>query len=180
VRILLSLVAVLTLGGCAGHEPERHESGAAAPLRGFGIEVDREVAPRVPRVHLTTCGSWGCHEQDVPLHISGPTSVLPCPSSAAPDTACGVARLPGAGPGYGYAPVPALTVDEVTVRVTTPPGAPFPIDAEVLVRPSVVCPRQPGRPDQPPASGAARATCPGGAPQARLHIAADGTVRQSR
>ncbi|GAA3729851.1 hypothetical protein GCM10022225_09290 [Plantactinospora mayteni] len=173
--MLLIGAVVFALGGCAGAGSGIEDSGAA-PLRGFGVEVDQAVAPQVPMVHLKTCGSWGCHEQDVPLLVSGPTSALPCPSaSAAPDTACGVVNLPGPGPGYGYAPVPALTLDQVTVTVTTPPGAQFPVDAEVLVRPSAVCPRQPAG----TTGSGAPATCDGGTPQAQLRIAADGTVDQS-
>lgn len=167
----------LTLGGCAGSESAGPDSGAAA-LRGFGVEVDRTVAPRVPMVHLRTCGRWGCHEQDVSLGVSGTPSALPCPSGPA-DTACGAVVPPGPGPGYGYAPVPALTFDEVTVTVTTPAGAPFPIRAEVSVRPAGVCPQDRG-PRGGPASPAPRATCSGGTPQARLRIAADGTVSQTR
>jgi len=146
--------AVLLLGGCAASGPE---SAGPAPLRGFGVDVDQAIAPRVPLIRVRTCGTWGCHEQDVPLHISGPTSAGPCPTAAAPDTACGVAQLPGPGPGFGYAPVPELTMDEVTVTVTTPAGAPLRISAEVVVRPAAV--------DK--------------VPQARLRIAADRTVSQT-
>ncbi|GIH19687.1 hypothetical protein [Rugosimonospora africana] len=178
MRLLLVAVAVLALGGCAGPGADGQSSGTA-PLRGFGVEVDQAVAPLVTTVHLTTCGSWGCYEQDVPLFVSGPTSALPCPSrSAEPDAACGIARVPGPGPGYGYAPVPALTVDDVTVTVTTPSGAPFPVNAKVVVHPSTVCPDAPGRPGHATVPDA-RPSCPGGAPQARLRIAADGTVSQS-
>jgi hypothetical protein len=174
---------VLTLGGCTAGPGG--ESSGAAPLRGFSVEVDQAVAPQVPTVHLKTCGSWGCHEQDVPLNISGPTSAMPCPpgsaapGSAAPDSACGVAHLAGPGPGYGYAPVPALTFDQVIVTVTTPSGAPFPVRAEVLVRPTAVCPHDPGPPGGP-APSIARPTCDGATPQARLRISADGAVSQSR
>jgi hypothetical protein len=138
------------------------------------------VAPQVPMVRLKTCGSCGCHEQDAPLLVSGPTSTMPCPSgSAAPDAACGVAHLLGPGPGYGYAPVPALTLDPVTVTVTTPPGAPCPINAEVPVRPSAVCPHHAGQPGNA-AAPSTRTTCPGATPQAQLRIAADGSVSQTR
>lgn len=151
-------LAALTLGGCAVSGPERGVPEAAA-LRGFGVEVDQAIAPRVPLIRVRTCGGWGCHEQDVPLHISGPVSALPCPTDAGPDTACGAVQLPGPGPGYGYAPVPGLTLDEVTVTVTTPAGAPLRISGEVVVRPVAV---------------------DGTVPQAGLRIAADGTVSQSR
>lgn len=172
----MRLVVLLTLAGCAGPDPAGPGPGAAA-LRGFGIEVDRAVAPRVPTVRLRTCGSWGCHEQEVALIVSGTASALPCPSApAAADTACGAVVPSGPGPGHGYAPVPGLTLDQVTVRVTTPPGAPFPISAEVSVRPAGVCPGPGGG----AASPAPRATCSGGTPQARLRIAADGTVSQIR
>jgi hypothetical protein len=175
----MAAAVVFTLAGCAAAGPDGQGSGAAA-LRGFGVDVEQAIAPRVPMVHLKTCGSWGCHDQDVTLLIAGPTSAMPCPTgSAAPDTACVVAQLPGPGPGYGYAPVPALTFDPVTVMVTTPPGAPFPINTDVLVRPSAVCPDHAGQPDStaPPSP---RTTCPGATPQAQLRIAADGSVRQSR
>lgn len=169
MRVLLLALVVFTLSGCAAAGSDA-ESLGAAPLRGFGIDVDEALASRVRTVHLKTCGPWGCHEQEVPLHVSGPTSAMPCPSaSAAPEAACGVKQLPGPGPGYGYAPVPSLTLDPVTVRVTTPRDAPFPIDAEVRVRPSPVCP------------GSGRAPCGDAAtPQAQLRIAADGTVSQYR
>jgi hypothetical protein len=172
VKKLWAVALTLLLSGCvAGPSNSGHDSGAA-PLRGFGIDVDQAVADRVPTVHLKTCGTWGCQEQDVALSISGPTSAAPCGSpSGAPDgTACGLVQLPGPGPGYGYAPVPGLTVDPVTVTVTTPPGAPFAINSEVPVQPHVVCPN--GATDA--------ATCAGGAAQAQLRIAADGTVSQSR
>lgn len=181
MRFLCTLVAVFALAACGGSGPAGTggESGGPAPLRGFGVEVDQALAARVPVVHVRTCGPWGCHEQDVPVTISGPTSAMPCPSaSAAPDAACGVAQLPGPGPGYGYAPVPALTLDQVTVTVTTPPGAPVRIDAELSVRPATVCPQDPGRPAG--TSEGDPASCPGGTPQARLRIAADGSVEQSR
>jgi hypothetical protein len=161
-------LAALALGGCAGSGPETADTGAA-PLRGFGVHVDEAIAPRVPMIHVRTCGSWGCHEQDVPVHISGPVSAMPCPTAAAPDTACGAVQRPGPGPGFGYAPVPGLTLDQVTVTVTTPDGAPLRIDAEVVVRPVPVCP-----------GGAGRTTCPGAVPQAQLRVAADRTVTQSR
>jgi hypothetical protein len=202
MRSLLAAVVLLALSGCAtgsgGSDGSGDEGSGAAALRGFGVEVDQAVAPQVPVVHLKTCGSWGCHEQDVPLHVSGPTSAMPCPSdTAAPDAACGVAQLAGPGPGYGYAPVPALTFDEVTVTVSTPSSAPLRINAEVRVRPTVVCPDRPGKPGGAAAPGepagatvpgepggaavpGAGTTCPGGTPQARLRIAADGTVSQSR
>ena len=177
--MLWTAVVVFTLAGCAAAGSADQSSGAA-PLRGFGVKVEQAVAAQVPLVHLKTCGPWGCHEQDVPLVISGPTSAMPCPSgSAASDTACGVAHLPGPGPGYGYAPVPALTWDPVTVTVTTPPGAPFPINTEVLVRPAAVCPDQAGRPGGTAAPDT-QTTCPGATPQAGLRIAADGRVSQSR
>ena len=120
-------LAALALGGCVASCADGAEpgiaGGGAAPLRGFGVDVDQAIAPRVPVVHLRTCGSWGCREQDVTLLISGPTSAMPCPSEpAAADTACGVVQLPGPGPGYGYVPVPELTMDQVTVTVTTPAG----------------------------------------------------------
>ncbi|GAB3855819.1 hypothetical protein GCM10027610_089690 [Dactylosporangium cerinum] len=172
------MLLVGALSGCAAPGDAGAPDGAAggpAPLRGFGVEVDEAVAPRVSLVHVRVCGGWGCHDQDVPLHISGPASALPCPSGTAdPGTACGVAHLPGPGPGYGYAPVPQLTADPVTVTVTTPAGAPLAITAELQVRPSIVCP---GR---TPSAGAAASACAGGAPQAGLRIAADGTVSQSR
>ncbi len=178
MRALVIAVVLVTLGGCAAGS--QGQSSGAAVLRGFGVEVDQAIAPRVPMVHLKTCGSWGCHEQDVPLHIAGPTSAMPCPSGpAAPDANCGMANLAGPGPGYGYAPVPALTFDEVTVTVTTPSGAPFPISAETSVRPRAVCPQDPGRPGTAAASSA-DPTCPSATPQAQLRIAAAGTVTQSR
>jgi hypothetical protein len=178
MRALLIAVVLFTLGGCsAGSDGQ---SSGAAPLRGFGVEVDQAIAPQLPMVHLKTCGPWGCHEQDVPLHIAGPTSAMPCPSgSTEPDANCGVANLAGPGPGYGYAPVPALTFDEVTVTVTTPSGAPFPIKGETLVRPRAVCPQDPSRPGNA-ATSSAGPTCPGATPQAQLRIAANGAVSQSR
>jgi hypothetical protein len=173
-RILLIVTVVFTLVGCT-HAASSGASPGAAALRGFGVEVEEAIAPRVPMLHLKTCGSWGCYEQDVPLSSSGPTTAMPCPSGGAnSDTACGVAHVPGPGPGYGYAPVPALTFDPVTVTVRTPRGAPFPINAEVPVHPSAVCPDLPARP------ASARPTCPGATPQAGLRVAADGTVSQSR
>ncbi|RSM68223.1 hypothetical protein DMB66_13660 [Actinoplanes sp. ATCC 53533] len=167
-------LAAMALGGCVGSGPDGagpDTAGAgAAPLRGFGVDVDQAIAPRVPVVHLRTCGSWGCHEQDVTLVIAGPTSAVPCPSaSAAADTACGVAHLPGPGPGFGYAPVPELTLEQVTVTVTTPAGAPLRVRADLAVRPFAVCPESASC---PPSSAAV--------PQARLRITADGTVIQSR
>jgi hypothetical protein len=172
-------MVMVTLAGCGAAGPGSARSGAAV-LRGFGVEVEQVVAPRVPLVHLRTCGAWGCHEQDVPLMIAGPTSAMPCPSEAgaAPGAACGVAHLRGPGPGYGYAPVPALTMDPVTVTVTTPADAPFPIKTEVLVRPSAVCPYDAGRPKDTAPSP--RTACPGATPQAGLRIAADGSVSQFR
>ncbi len=178
MKALLVAAVVFTLGGCAAGSGG--ESSGAAPLRGFGVEVDQAVAPRVPMVHLRTCGSWGCHEQDVPLHIAGPTSAVPCLSgSTEPDANCGLAQLDGPGPGYGYAPVPALTFEQVTVAVTTPAGASFPIDAELLVHPAAVCPDGPGQPSGT-AAPSGRTTCQGATPQAQLRIAADGAVSQSR
>jgi hypothetical protein len=183
--IVLLVSGLAGLAGCAAHDGVGSPGGIAggpAPLRGFGVEVDEAVAPRVPQVHVRVCGDWGCHDQDVPLHISGPVSAMPCPSDpAAPDTACGVAQLAGPGPGYGYAPVPGLTTDPVTVTVTTPPGAPLAINAELRVHPSVVCPGGPAAGGR--ATGTAGGTapsCAGGAPQAGLRIGADGTVSQSR
>ncbi len=189
--LLLTATLVFALGGCGAVDGVGDPGGMAggpAPLRGFGVEVDEAVAPRVPLVHVRVCGAWGCHEQEVPLHISGPVSAMPCQSaSAAADSVCGVAQLPGPGPGYGYAPVPQLTADPVTVTVSTPPGAPLTIAAELQVRPSIVCPGGSSRRGGTPAAGAtgegaagAAATCAGGAPQAGLRIAADGTVSQSR
>lgn len=167
---MVTVVAVLALGGCGAGEGGRQSNGAA-PLRGFGIDVDQAVSGRLPQVHLKICGQWGCAEQEVPLSIAGPTSAAPCPGeSTGPDAvACGPVQLPGPGPGYGYASVPQLTLDPVTVTVTTPPGAPLAITAEVKVLPRLVCPDP----------GAASSTCAGGAPQARLRIAADGTVSQT-
>lgn len=167
-------LAAMALGGCVvsgadGTGPDTAGVGAA-PLRGFGVEVDQAIAPRVPVVHMRTCGSWGCREQDVTLLIAGPTSAMACPSApAAANTACGMAHLPGPGPGYGYAPVPELTLDQVTVTVTTPAGAPLLISAELAVRPFAVCP------------DGASCTAPSAAvPQAQLRITADRTVIQSR
>ncbi|MEV4517574.1 hypothetical protein AB0K00_52540 [Dactylosporangium sp. NPDC049525] len=180
MRKLLTVLLLGALSGCAGPGGASGAgapdglAGGPAPLRGFGVDVDQAVAPRVPLVHLRVCGDWGCHEQDVPLLISGPVSAMPCPTGTdAPDTACGAVQLPGPGPGHGYAPVPQLTADPVTVTVTTPPGAPLAITAELQVRPSIVCPGGGARPT-------AAAPCTGGAPQAGLRIGADGTVSQSR
>ncbi|GAA3191677.1 hypothetical protein GCM10010532_007920 [Dactylosporangium siamense] len=174
----MAVLLVCALGGCAAPDGAGAPDGMVggpAPLRGFGVEVDEAVAPRVPLVHVRVCGGWGCHDQDVPLHISGPVSAMPCPSGTAdPDMACGVAHLPGPGPGYGYAPVPQLTMDPVTVTVTTPAGAPLAITAELRVHPSIVCPGGAAT------AGATTSACAGGAPQAGLRISADGTVSQSR
>lgn len=169
MRMLPIWLAAMALGGCvaSGAGPDTEGAGAA-PLRGFGVDVDQAIAPRVPVVHLRTCGSWGCHEQEVTVTIAGPTSAMPCPAAAA-DTACGVAHLPGPGPGHGYAPVPGLTMDQVTVTVTTPAGAPLRISAEVAVRPFAVC---------PDVASCLPSSVP--VPQARLRITADGTVIQSR
>jgi hypothetical protein len=166
---LLGVVGVLS--GCAanqaGGDPAGGSAGSAV-LRGFGVHVDQAVSARVPVVHLRTCGYWGCYEQDVPLSIAGPTSAGPCATSSSPaGAACGVVQLPGPGPGYGYAPVPGLTQDAVTVRVTTPPGAAMPVDAQVRVQPRLICPDQDAT------------TCTDGTPQAQLRIAADGTVSAS-
>ena len=169
------------LAGCGGGSRETGGvQGGAAALRGFGVDVDQAIAPRVPTLHLKTCGTWGCHEQDVSIMISGPTSALPCPTDAGPDAACGVAQLPGPGPGFGYAPVPQLTFDEVTVAVTTPPGAALPIDTELRVRPRRVCDSDTGRPADGREEAPAEPTCPGATPQAKLRIAADGAVTQAR
>jgi hypothetical protein len=175
MRTLLTVVAALALAGCTATGPDGEHPLGEAPLRGFGVDVDQAVSARVPTVHLKTCGTWGCHEQDVALSISGPTSAAPCGSpSGPPETpACGPVHLSGPGPGYGYAPVPALTTEPVTVVVTTPAGAPLPLDAEVRVRPHLVCPGD-------ATAGSAGPTCAGGAPQAQLRIAADGTVSQTR
>ena len=172
MKRLLLAVLLLALGGCGSTAGDGGQSTGAAPLRGFGIDVDQAVSARLPQVHLKVCGGWGCAEQDVPLSIAGPTSAAPCPGpSTGPDAvACGPVQLPGPGPGYGYAPVPQLTLDPVTVTVTTPPGAPLAIAAEVRVRPRLVCPN-------PGAEGGS--SCAGGAPQARLRIAPDGTVSQT-
>ncbi len=172
---LLALVMLLAVGGCAAEPAGGGQSHGAAPLRGFGIDVDQAISARVPAVRLKVCGVWGCAEQDVPLSIAGPTSAAPCAAASAapggPDAAaCGPVHLPGPGPGFGYASVPELTADPVTVTVTTPPGAPMVIRAEVRVQPRLVCPGAGGDP----------ATCAGAAPQAQLRIAADGTVSQSR
>src|SRR5262245_17631203 len=103
MRAVVVAGIVLGLSGCGGGGAGGGMSSGSAPLRGFGVQVDEAVSARVPVVHLRTCGSWGCHEQDVPLAISGPTSALPC-ETGSPDAACGLAHLPGPGPGYGYAP----------------------------------------------------------------------------
>ncbi|WP_433060103.1 hypothetical protein [Dactylosporangium sp. CS-033363] len=157
--LLIAVLAGALLSGCmlpAG--PVQSGGGAAAPLRGFAVGVDEALAPRVPSVHLRVCGGWGCDELDVPLMISGRMSPIPCTS----DT-CGAVQIPSSGPGYGYAPVPKLTMDAVTVTVT----APLVSDAPVTVRPTGVCPGT--------ASGCADPT-----PQGEIRIAADGTVSQSR
>jgi hypothetical protein len=182
-RLFLAVAASVLLGSVlSGCTPQPGGAADVAPgsaaLRGFGLEVDQAVAPQVPLVHLRTCGRWGCHDQDVPISLAGGTTTLPCPSTAAPDVACGIARVPGPGPGFGYAPVPPLTFDPVTVTVTTPPGAAFPIDAEVTVQPFAVCPDQRGH--DAGSTPEARPTCPDGTPQAHLRIAADATVSQSR
>jgi hypothetical protein len=171
-RLVLTAVLLALVAGCGSLSGGGSENAAGpAPLRGFGIDVDQAVSARVPQLHLKVCGTWGCAEQDVPLSIAGPTSQAPCPgASAGPDAvACGPVHLPGPGPGFGYAPVPQLTLEAVTVTVTTPPGAPLPIAAEVRVEPRMVCPQQ----------GAERSSCAGGAPQAKLRVAADGTVSQT-
>jgi hypothetical protein len=180
VRVLVAvgvMVAVMgALSGCGGRESASGESLGSAPLRGFGVQVDQAVSAKVPVVHLKTCGPWGCHEQDVPLSISGPTSAAPCGTgSQSADAACGVVQLPGPGPGYGYAPVPGLTQEPATVTVTTPRGAPLRVEARLQVRPRLVCPgpAEDAGPDRPAGS------CAGSAPQAQLRIAADGTVSQS-
>jgi hypothetical protein len=158
VKRLIIAVLVLSLGAC-GTQAEPGNQGGAAALRGFGIDVDQAISARLPAIHLKTCGTWGCDEQDVTLAIAGPTSAAPC--GGTPDVACGNVHLPGPGPGYGYAPIPELTADPVTVTVTTPADAPLRIDAEVRVQPHEIC----------------SDTC---VPQATLRIAADGTVSQSR
>jgi hypothetical protein len=176
VLVLTALLSGGTaLSGCAGAAPGGVSRTGPAPLRGFGVDVDTAVAPRIPTVHLQTCGPWGCHEQDVALLISGPTSAAPCPTGpTTPEgSTCGPVQLPGPGPGYGYAPVPPLTFDPVTVTVTTPTGAALPVNARITVRPAAVCPgRGPAE-----ASGT---DCPDATPQAQLRIGADGTVSQSR
>ncbi|MEN3360949.1 MAG: hypothetical protein V7637_4931 [Mycobacteriales bacterium] len=172
MRTLAAVAVSLVVGGCAGQPVGGGDGVGSAPLRGFGVQVDQAVSDRLPMVHLRTCGAWGCHEQDVPLSISGPTSAAPCGTgSRSADSACGPVHLPGPGPGYGYAPVPGLTQDAVTVTVTTPRGAPLRLDTRVRVQPRLVCPGAAPSPRSSP--------CAGGAPQAQLRIAADGTVHQS-
>ena len=164
------IALMLSLAGCATGPSGGGGAAEPAPLQGFGIDVDQAISDRVPMVHLKTCGAWGCHEQDVTLSIAGPTTMAPCGSpSGGPDSAvCGPVQLPGPGPGFGYAPVPGLTVDPVTVTLTTPPGAPLVINGELRVTPRLVCPN------------AGAEACAGGAAQAQLRIAADGTVSQTR
>lgn len=171
MRHFLAALVLLTVVGCSPSRPEGGQSDGSAVLRGFGIAVDEAVSARIAAVHLKVCGPWGCAEQDVPLSISGPTSSAPCPTAprGADSVACGPVHLTGPGPGYGYAPVPQLTADPVVVTVTTPPGAALPIRAEVRIQPKLVCPE----------AGADPASCPGGVPQARISIAADGTVTGS-
>ncbi|WP_432992469.1 hypothetical protein [Dactylosporangium sp. CA-233914] len=164
--LTIAVAASMLLAGCAAANTPSEGQGGPAALRGFGVDVDAAVSARVPQVHLRTCGPWGCHEQDVPLQVAGPVSAGPCPSDAAPDTACGAVQLPGPGPAHGYAPVPSLTMDPVTVTVTTPPGAPLAIDAQLTVRPRPICPGA--------ATGCAEPT-----PQAQIRIAADGSVSQA-
>ena len=178
MRILLTAAAILLLTGCGATHGRGGAVGGGAPLRGFGIDVDRAVSDRIPALHVRTCGTWGCHDQDVPLAISGPTRALPC-TGAAPEAACGVERLPGVGPGYGYAPVPGLTLEPVTVTVRTPPGAPLTVDAELRVRPHLVCPGDGSRAGGG-RTGGAEPSCAGGAAQAQLRVTADATVIQSR
>jgi hypothetical protein len=181
VRTLTAVAVTLVVAGCAGQPAGGSEGLGSAPLRGFGVQVDQAVSGRLPVVHLRTCGAWGCHEQDVPLSISGPTSAAPCGTgSQSADTACGVVHLPGPGPGYGYAPVPGLTQEPVTVRVTTPRGAPLRVDARLRVQPRLVCPGRAGAAAEDAGPGKPAGTCAGGAPQAQLRIAADGTVSQPR
>lgn len=149
-----------TVFGCTafGQQPE---TGEPAPLRGFGVDVVQAVSDRVPLVRVRTCGRWGCDEQDVELHISGPVSPMPCetPEDESDTRApCGVQQLDGPGPGYGYVSVPELTSEPVTVTVTTPAGAEFPIDTELRVRPRQV----------------------DGTPQAKLRIDAAGELTQTR
>jgi hypothetical protein len=160
VKRLIIVVLLLFVSACGARTQSGNQSGAAA-LRGFGIDVDQAISARLPAVHLKTCGSWGCNEQDVPLSIAGPTSAAACPGS--PDVACSDVHLPGPGPGYGYAAIPELTADPVTVTVSTPPSAPLRIDAEVRVQPHEICTNA--------------QSC---VPQATLRIAADGSVSQSR
>jgi hypothetical protein len=182
VAVGVAAAVLLVSAGCGADRRGATGAAGSAPLRGFGVQVDQAVAARVPAVHLATCGSWGCHEQDVPLSIAGPTSAGPCPSAPTgpAGAACGVVQLPGPGPGFGYAPVPPLTVDPVTVVVTTPPGAPLVINARVRVRPRLVCPDGSAGSGAASPGGSGPAACAGGAPQAQLRIAADGTVSQSR
>ena len=168
---LLAAGVLFAIGGCGGGAPAGGDIGGAAPMRGFGVAVDQAVSARVPVVHLRTCGTWGCHDQDVPLLISGGTSAGPCPTGSGPDVACAAHQLPGPGPGYGYAPVPDLTLEPVTVTVTTPPGAALSINVDVRVQPRPICPDS-GR------SGSGT-TCAGATPQAKIRIAADGTVSQA-
>ncbi|MBM0207169.1 hypothetical protein JNW90_32365 [Micromonospora sp. STR1s_5] len=159
-RLLVIVMLLLMSTGCGARTTEVGQSTGAAPLRGFGIGVDQAISAQVLTVHLKICGEWGCAERKVPLSIAGPTSAAPCGGqSDGPDAvACGPVHLPGSGPGVGYAAVPELTADPVTVTVTTPSGAPLPISAEVQVQPRLV----------------------DGVPQARLQITADGMVTQSR
>jgi hypothetical protein len=158
--VLFGVLGSTLLGCTAFGSPPEADSGAA-PLRGFGVDVVQAVSDRVPLVHVKTCGDWGCDEQDVELHISGPVSPLPCETpegGSKDDAACGIQQLDGPGPGYGYLSVPKLTTAPVTVTVTTPAGAEFPIHDSVRVRPRSV----------------------DGVAQANLRIDADGRVTQSR
>ncbi|WP_433086468.1 lipoprotein [Dactylosporangium sp. CA-052675] len=166
-RLLLAAVAAVLLSGCAPAGPVQSQAGSAALMRGFGVSVDEAVAPRVPQVHLRVCGPWGCRELDVPLPASGTMSALPCPSTGDPAAVCGAVRQPGPAPGYGYAPIPELTLEPVTVDVSTPPGAPMAVAASVTVRPRGAC-------------ADAGPSCADPTPQAEIHISADGSVRQTR
>jgi hypothetical protein len=165
VKTLALVALLLTVTACTAAD---HQGTGSAPLRGFSIDVDQAISDRLPTVHLKTCGTWGCTEQDVPLSIAGPTSAAPCASpSAAPAAACGLVNLPGPGPGFGYAPVPRLTAASVTVTLTTPPGAPLPLTAHLQVHPALICPDN------------TATRCPDGVPQAHLHLAADNTLTQT-
>jgi hypothetical protein len=151
-------------GGVGAQVPQGRPCTQMAALRGFGIEVDPAIGPRVETAKLTLCWDGSCRTQALELHPSTGPVITSSPPSSSPNAPVSATPGPPTGGKFSYAEIPDLPTKPVAVELElVASDGKTVLKASASVTPRMVEANGPG--------------CGESGPTGSLAVAADGTLR---